>query len=155
MVAFCAIHILQAIARPSNSTGLSDWDLYRLAVIQELVGQLQNQAEARHQGVDTTQMSALDAMARQLSLRMRQLLSSKAISISVSPIFQSQPATFDPATSIGLRDGSIDNSLPTMSATLAPDPLRQTFSVQDEALPFISDWDLDSLFKDFTYQDVF
>ena len=152
MVAFCAIHILQAIARSSDSTRLSDWDLYRLAVTQELVGQLQSQAEARHQGVDTTQMSALDAMARQLSLRMRQLLSRKAA--SVSPTIQYHPATFSSDTGTGLREGLRDNTMRIMSATLAPPPSRQTFSIQDEALPFISDWDLDSLFKDFTYQDV-
>ena len=155
MVTFCAIYILQAIARSSDSSRLSDWDLYRLAVIQELVAQLQSQADARYQSLDPTQLLAADAMARQLSLRMRQLLSSKSASEPTS--IQYQPAKLDSASEAATNRGKglVNDFSPNMSDTLAPAPSRQTFSIQDEALPFISDWDLDSLFKDFTYQDVF
>ncbi|WVQ97772.1 hypothetical protein IAU59_004886 [Kwoniella sp. CBS 9459] len=98
MVAFCAIYTIQTINHssstksspsstansvsglnnnPSDPSTLSEWSLFRLSVLQELVAELKSQSAARHQ-VDQfssvgagagmgVSMNVVDAMARQLA----------------------------------------------------------------------------------------
>nr|XP_019007650.1 uncharacterized protein I206_07665 [Kwoniella pini CBS 10737]OCF46431.1 hypothetical protein I206_07665 [Kwoniella pini CBS 10737] len=78
MVAFCAIYTLQSINR-SDVVYLSDWSLFRLATLQELIFELEQQASVRH-SVDTgNSMSVVDAMARQLSRGINLILSKKQV----------------------------------------------------------------------------
>lgn len=66
MVAFCAIYIIQSISR-SSTPSFTDWDVYRVALLQELVAELESQAQARHQLDPADNMIVVEAMARRLS----------------------------------------------------------------------------------------
>ncbi|WWD22586.1 hypothetical protein CI109_107079 [Kwoniella shandongensis] len=76
MVAFCAMYIIQTIINQST-TELSDWSLFRLAIIQELVCELEKQAANRHQIDAPESMSVVGAMARQLSRRIKSVFNKK------------------------------------------------------------------------------
>lgn len=69
MVAFCAIYTVQSIKHPS------DWSLFRLATLQELVAELNKQADARHPGYSEDRLTVVDAMSRQLSRAIKHVLS--------------------------------------------------------------------------------
>jgi hypothetical protein len=102
MVTFSALFVVQAIdSEPSEY--LSDWSLFRLATLRELVDELRKQAEARHTA-EEGRMSVVDAMARQLTRGIRHLLSRKKTS--------SPPLTFG-----GGNGGSSIGLLPTATAT--------------------------------------
>jgi hypothetical protein len=76
MVAFCAIYTVQSILR-STSLFLSDWTLFRLATLQELVYELEKQAETRYPPLRVDDMNAPDAMARQISRGVQVVLQKK------------------------------------------------------------------------------
>nr|XP_018264996.1 uncharacterized protein I303_03178 [Kwoniella dejecticola CBS 10117]OBR87154.1 hypothetical protein I303_03178 [Kwoniella dejecticola CBS 10117] len=78
MVAFCAIYTLQSINR-SDAIYLSDWSVFRLATIQELISELEIQARVRHDVDTENSMSVVDAMARQLSRGVNLILIKKQV----------------------------------------------------------------------------
>ncbi|WVQ79664.1 hypothetical protein IAT38_001764 [Cryptococcus sp. DSM 104549] len=76
MVAFCAIYTIQSINHLASEY-LSDWSLFQLATLQELILELEAQAAERHPTDSPRSMSVVDAMAKQLSRGIRILLSKK------------------------------------------------------------------------------
>lgn len=76
MVGFAAHYILQSIKR-SPSTRLSDWSVFRLATLLELVAELEKQANGRHQLKNNDTMSVVDAMAKQVSFGIQTVLAKK------------------------------------------------------------------------------
>lgn len=76
MVAFSALFVVRAIGSTSSDV-LSEWSLFRLATLLELVHELERQALARYQA-DASEMSVVHAMARQLSREIRLLLRRKS-----------------------------------------------------------------------------
>jgi hypothetical protein len=68
MVAFCAIYTVQSIKYPS------DWSLFRLATLQELVAELNKQAAVRHPGYAEDRLTVVDAMSRQISRAIKHVL---------------------------------------------------------------------------------
>lgn len=76
MVGFAAHYIIQSI-KQSPSTRLSDWSVFRLATLLELVAELEKQANGRHQLVDSDTMSVVDAMAKQVSSGIHMVLAKK------------------------------------------------------------------------------
>lgn len=149
MVAFCAIYITQSIGRLSlEPLVLSDWDLFRIATLQELIGELESQAEARHQLSAPDSMSVVHAMARQLSRGLNVLLAAQAFSRSagqqiafgldadVRPDAQSAP--------------DLDQGIQHCFNMPISQPDAFVFS-NDNAMPFISDWNIDSALPDFGF----
>lgn len=63
MVAFCAMCTIQSI---HFSPYDSDWALFRIATLQELVSELERQAGQRHPCRDPEGRTVVDAMAKQL-----------------------------------------------------------------------------------------
>ena len=136
MVAFCAMYTIQSISQ-SSSAQLSDWTLFRIATIQELVHELEKQAAARHRIPDPDLMSVVDAMARQLE-RGIQLVLRKQQSL--------QPSV---TTTVYTTQGP---SVPSngLNGTLVvpqPPPLDELseYMLRSDPMPFIPEWDLESL----------
>ena len=65
MVAFCAIFTLQSLDHAS------EWNMFRLATLYELVVELEKQSAQRHSQGGEERLSVVDAMARQLSRGIR------------------------------------------------------------------------------------
>ena len=76
MVAYCALFIVHAI-ESSASELLTDWSLPRLAILLELIAELERQAAVRHH-TESASMTVVDAMAQQLSRSIRVLLKKKS-----------------------------------------------------------------------------
>ena len=93
MVAYCALFIVHAI-ESSASELLTDWSLFRLAILLELIAELERQAAVRHHS-NSASMTVVDAMAQQLARNIRILLKKKstrpqsATVSSVSPRYTS------------------------------------------------------------------
>lgn len=79
MVAFCAIYTVQSIKSPS------EWSLFRLATLQELVAELSKQADERHSGYSEDKLTVVDAMSRQLSRAIKHVLSRIQSSMMAAP----------------------------------------------------------------------
>ncbi|WWC88152.1 uncharacterized protein L201_003057 [Kwoniella dendrophila CBS 6074] len=107
MVAFCAIYTLQSINR-SDPVHLSDWSLFRLATIQELIGELEQQASVRHHTDKENSMSVVDAMSRQLSRGIKLILTKKQIFKLSSPSSSSSVSQQD-LNGQGNEGEAIDN----------------------------------------------
>ena len=71
MVAFCAMCTIQSI---HHSPYDSDWSLFRIATLQELVAELEKQAAQRHPCRDKGSRSVVDAMAKQLDRAISRVL---------------------------------------------------------------------------------
>ena len=134
MVAFCAIYIIQSISRTS-ATFLFDWDLYRVALLQELVAELESQAKARHQLHPSESMIVVEAMARRLS---------GALAVVIAP--RSRPAQPGPSPLVPLADTAFDwNAGQEASASFAlhqedQDPAADWFNFSlDGPLHLITD----------------
>jgi hypothetical protein len=126
MVAFCALCTIQSISC-SPSEFLSDWCLFRVAVLQELVAELESQAAVRHELNGSDSMSVVDAMARQLSRELRLLLCKKS------------PGNLPADTQfVGLSDDL------AMQQLMQLDDLAQ-FTGTNNAIPFMPDWDFASI----------
>lgn len=123
MVAFCAIYIIQSINRINPP--LSDWDIFRIATLQELVADLESQAQARHPPTSESNMSVVDAMARQLGSGIRMVLNRRGI-----PTLSGEGD--NPIFDHGFGD-------------LAMEPFM--FNTNN-AMPFIPEWDVGSLLPD-------
>jgi hypothetical protein len=76
MVVYSALFVVQAM-ESTHSEYLSDWNIFRLSILLELVTDLQKQARDRH-ACDLSNMSSPDAMSRQLSRAIRLLLRHKS-----------------------------------------------------------------------------
>lgn len=76
MVGFAAHYIIQSI-KQSPSIRLSDWSVFRLATLLELVAELEKQANGRHQLVNGDTMSVVNAMAKQVSSGIHMVLAKK------------------------------------------------------------------------------
>lgn len=123
MVAFCAIYIIQSINR--INTPLSDWDVFRIATLQELVSDLEGQAKSRHSPTSKTNMSVVDAMARQLASGIRMVLARRTV-----------PTMGDSGNL--LLDGQ-------SYGDFATEPFM--FDTNN-AMPFIPEWDVGTLLPD-------
>lgn len=133
MVAFCAIYIIQSINRPTSQP-LSDWDLFRIATLQELVSDLEKQAEARHPPISQDSMTVVDAMAKQLQSGLRVILSRR----SLPPTNES--LVTDANNSVGVN---IEDFFNPQSSDMAPFMFDA-----NNAMPFIPEWDVGSLLPD-------
>ncbi|WWD05445.1 hypothetical protein V865_003522 [Kwoniella europaea PYCC6329] len=167
MVAFCAIYTLQSINR-CDPIYLSDWSVFRLATVQELISELEKQAAVRHHTDRGNGMTVVDAMARQLSRGIKLLFTKKQvgrppISSDESDVSQGQhiPETIHQQQGIVMNmDGAIQfNNENTILQTHQPN--EQQFIAQEprfgdltqllsstNAIPFIPDWNLESLLPD-------
>ncbi|WRT65953.1 uncharacterized protein IL334_002904 [Kwoniella shivajii] len=175
MVAFCAIYTLQSINR-SDPVILSDWSLFRLATLQELVSELEKQAAVRHHIDSANSTSVVDAMARQLSRGIRMVMSRKQL-LKTQTQFEDDIASSSPSspssnneaillqhqpnchpqhidiTEQGQGQGQQDNFVQTQfDQPQQPrfDDLDQLLSINN-AIPFIPDWNLGSLLPDATF----
>lgn len=124
MVAFCAIYIVQSIKHPS------DWSLFRLATLQELVAELSKQAADRYPVYSDERLTVVDAMARQLSRAIKLVLSRIRLSMAAAPrAWESiSPAQDEPQQTPALRHFELDHlfsdtlpewGLPDISPNLA------------------------------------
>ncbi|KAK8845637.1 hypothetical protein IAR55_006353 [Kwoniella newhampshirensis] len=152
MVAFCAIYIIQSINLAC--VDLSDWSLFRLAVIQELVVELEKQAANRHQVDAPDSMSAVGAVAQQLSRGIRLILikkrnRTKAVDHSAM------------ATERGLTDNGIEGDTTILGERepssllgdlLIPqyDELSQ-FMSSNNAMPFVPEWNLQNALPEMNF----
>ena len=93
-MAFCAIYIVQSI-KQTPSSHLSDWSVFRLAALQELVHELEKQGEARHRLDAPETRNVIEAMAKQIAGGIRLILSKKTAS---TPAFLS--ASLDTASNV-------------------------------------------------------
>jgi len=125
MVAFCAIYIIQSINRVNSP--VSDWDIFRIATLQELVSDLESQAKARHRPTSDSGMSVVDAMARQLSSGMRMVLGRRSLPI------------------IG---GGEDENVLFDRHQLGNVGMEPFMFNTNNAMPFIPEWDVGSLLPD-------
>lgn len=150
MVAFCALCTLQSINSSTNDY-LSDWSLFRLATLQELVALLELQGADRHTTSDKDSMHVVDAMARQLSRSIRSMLRKKKTNnpAPISPPSFTAFAGF-PAFSNDLQAATVfDVSTPSTSSlgtypTQAPlqfDDLAM-FTFASSNMPTMADWHL-------------
>jgi hypothetical protein len=124
MVAFCAIYIIQSINRINSP--LSDWDIFRVATLQELVADLESQAKARHPPTSGSSMTVVDAMAKQLSSGIRMVLNKRNIPVVGG---QNDDLLFEQHQFV---DVGVE---PFMFNT-------------NNAMPFIPEWDAGSLLPD-------
>ncbi|WWC96674.1 hypothetical protein V866_003546 [Kwoniella sp. B9012] len=167
MVAFCALYTLQSINR-CDPIYLSDWSVFRLAIVQELISELEKQAAVRHHTDRENGMTVVDAMARQLSRGIKLLFTKKQvgrppISSDESDASQGQqiPEMINQQQGIVMNmDGAIQfNNENTILQTHQPN--EQQFNAQEpifddltqllsstNAIPFIPDWNLESLLPD-------
>jgi len=125
MVAFCAIYIIQSINRVHSP--LSDWDIFRLATLQELVAELESQAKARHPPTSDSSMSVVDAMAKQLSSGIRMVLSRR---------------------SLPMIGGGEDDNMLFVHHQLDNVGMEPFMFNANNAMPFIPVWDVGSLLPD-------
>lgn len=125
MVAFCAIYIIQSINRINSS--LSDWDIFRIATLQELVADLDSQAKARHPPTSDSSMSVVDAMAKQLSSGIRMVLSRR---------------------SLPMIGGGEDDNMLFDHHQLDNVGMEPFMFNANNAMPFIPVWDVGSLLPD-------
>jgi hypothetical protein len=123
MVAFCAIYIIQSINRINSP--LSDWDIFRIATLQELVADLESQAKARHPPTSESNMSVVDAMAKQLGSGIRMVLNRRSLPI------------------LGSNDDNLFDHQPFGDMVLEPFMFNT-----NNAMPFIPEWDVGSLLPD-------
>ncbi|ORY25458.1 putative transcription factor [Naematelia encephala] len=144
MVAFCAIYVIQSINH-SFSAGLSDWSLFRLATLQELVGELESQAKARHELDTPSSMSVVAAMARQLSRGIRRVLEAKRTD---------QPTaleTTEPhATVLDQITGSRTSEAIAETQPSSLDDLGD-FMFPNDSMPFMPEWNLENVLPDMTF----
>ncbi|WVW80435.1 hypothetical protein I302_102417 [Kwoniella bestiolae CBS 10118] len=172
MVAFCAIYTLQSINR-CDPIYLSDWSVFRLATLQELVSELEKQAAVRHHIDKENSMSVVDAMARQLSRGIKLVLTKKqlgrqsipsessSISLVYNPedLLSQQPGIEIDVNGIFHQNNNVGGNIITHS--IPPQSQEQLFPVQEprfddltqllssnNAIPFIPDWNLESLLPD-------
>ena len=143
MVAFCAIYTIQSI-NLSTSAHLSDWSLFRLATLQELVAELESQASARHPIEHLNSMSVVDAMARQISRGIRLILNKKHT--RRSPTSTSHPTTLPPP-GISLATGYVDELLPSTSQI----PRFDDIIGGDGDVASGPEWNLESLLPEMSY----
>lgn len=124
MVTFSALFVIQAIDSEPTEV-LSDWSLFRLATLRELVDQLKIQANLRH-STEAAKMSVVDAMARQLSRAIKHLLGRKRTTQPPSPLpIVASSSSFQ---SMGLSHAN----------TIGMDHLHQ-FTIADTTMPFMVD----------------
>ncbi|WVR04388.1 hypothetical protein IAU60_001390 [Kwoniella sp. DSM 27419] len=142
MVAFCAIYTIQTINQ-LPSIYLSDWSLFRLATLQELVHELERQAADRHQFDRSNSMSVVDAMARQVSRGIRLVLNRKVpgrASIPSSAEVQAQQSTIS-ADQLGMVEGQSD----LLATDAAHMDVFNQLMYANNAIPFIPQWDLENM----------
>jgi hypothetical protein len=133
MVAFCAIYIIQSINRPIHQP-LSDWDLFRIATLQELVSDLAKQAEARHQPISPDSMTVVDAMAKQLKSGLRMVLARRSLPLTDGLLVN------DGADAVGVN---METFFDPQFSDMAPFMFNA-----NNAMPFIPEWDVGSLLPD-------
>ena len=123
MVAFCATFIIQSINQ-STSIALSDWALYRIATLQELIKDFEAQSAALHPPENPDWANSVEVVARHLSQCLRLLLCKK----------HRLP---QPDLAIGMD--SVANNAP-----LDLDELMASFA----QAPFVADWTFDQVMGD-------
>jgi hypothetical protein len=124
MVAFCAIYIIQSTNRINSP--LSDWDIFRIATLQELVADLESQAKARHPPTSDSSMSVVDAMAKQLNSGIRMVLNRRTLPVVGDQI-----------------DDLLFNAHHFGNVGVEPFMFNT-----NNAMPFIPEWDAGSLLPD-------
>jgi hypothetical protein len=156
MVAFCAIYIIQSINRPSD-VPLSDWDLFRLATLFELTGELELQAAARHPPQSPADMNVVDAMARQIRRGLDLVMQSRQVRFVDPSDFWQNAAEEAGLVSHDIPLFAENTYNPTRAPPPAPDmdvtqsdfaPTDAFMSSGNNAMPFIANWDLQSLLPD-------
>lgn len=143
MVAFCAVYLIHSMDRACN-VSLSDWSLFRLATLQELVCELETQAAARHQVSLPNSMSVVHAMARQISRAIRSVLQ------------RHRQRAHEPLSSTFIDNSTAILQDPFVDGVTHPDQHlhQQTINQQvddfawpSNLVPFLPDWNLENLFS--------
>lgn len=151
MVAFCAMCTLQSV-NSSTSEYLSDWSLFRLATLQELVALLELQGADRHPLNSKDDMHVVDAMARQLSRGIRSILRKKKTAnpapFSTPPLdaFAGLPP-FAGTPQAPAFDVAHPASSSSISQYTSQPPLLQfddlaMFTFASSSMPTMADWEL-------------
>jgi hypothetical protein len=112
MVAFCAMCTIQSIHQSPYD---SDWALFRIATLQELVAELERQAGQRHPCRDPDGRTVVDAMAKQIDRAIRMVLN--------------RPRRHVPATAGVGNDHDALIGLPDLDS-LFQGPLHDSFDLQ-------------------------